>query len=77
VHPVVVWVLTHAELGDRVHSALAIERLLAPLRNNQIDRPRSLDVVDIDDSRAELGVHRAAGSLGQGGRLELDPEADV
>ena len=30
--------------------------------------------LDIDDSRAKLAVYRAAGSLGHGGRLELDPE---
>jgi argininosuccinate synthase len=31
--------------------------------------------LDIEDSRAKLGVYRAAGSLGHGGRLELDPDA--
>ena len=33
--------------------------------------------LDIDDTRAKLDVYRDAGTLGQGGRLELDPEADV
>jgi argininosuccinate synthase len=32
--------------------------------------------LDIEDSRAKLDVYRAAGTLGRGGTLELDPTRD-